>query len=89
MNKEYKTTEAQRKATKKWTEEHKERKKELDRQHHKRRSERIKREHQALLDIKEMIDNPRRSKGIYFDDGDVLIVVENIVNKALGWSDVK
>ena len=28
-------------------------------------------------------------KGIYFDDGDVLIVVENIVNKALGWSDVK
>lgn len=51
MNKEYKTSEAQRKAVKKWTEEHKERKKELDRLHNIRRRERIKKEHQELMKL--------------------------------------
>ena len=51
MNEEYKTSEAQRKAVRKWTEEHKERKKELDRLHHIRRRERIKKEHQELMKL--------------------------------------
>lgn len=51
MNKEYKTSEAQRKAVRKWTEEHKERKKELDRLHNIRRRERIKKEHQELMKL--------------------------------------
>ena len=55
MSKEYKTSEAQRKAVRKWTEEHKERKKELDRLHNIRRREKIKKEHQALLDIKDYL----------------------------------
>ena len=83
MNREYKTTEAQRKATKKWTEEHKERKKELDRQHHKRRSERIKREHQALLDIKEYIEKELCYRPILISQEEIVEKVENIVNKAL------
>lgn len=51
MNKEYKTSESQRKAVRKWTEEHKERKKELDRLHNIRRRERIKKEHQELMKL--------------------------------------
>ena len=51
MNEEYKTSEAQRKAVRKWTEEHKERKKELDRLHNIRRRERIKKEHQELMKL--------------------------------------
>jgi hypothetical protein len=51
MNKEYKTSEAQRKAVRKWAEEHKERKKELDKLHNIRRRERIKKEHQELMKL--------------------------------------
>lgn len=51
MNEEYKTSEAQRKAVRKWTEEHKERKKELDRLHNIRRRERIKKGHQELMKL--------------------------------------
>lgn len=51
MNKEYKTSEAQRKAVRKWAEEHKERKKELDKLHNIRRRERIKKEHQKLMKL--------------------------------------
>lgn len=86
MSKEYKTSEAQRKAVRKWTEEHKERKKELDRLHNIRRRERIKKEHQALLDIREYIKNKQELNkmfGVITLSKDSQNELLDIVNKAL------
>jgi hypothetical protein len=87
MNKEYKTSESQRKAVRKWTEEHKERKKELDRLHNIRRRERIKKEHQELMKLQNNWNKLKEHIGAEwycFDNESVEFeVAKDILNKMI------